>query len=56
MNMKMMLLKTGMLIGGAGVLGYMYMTKHPEMMLMAKEKLRDTSKMIYEKLDSTMIS
>ena len=53
--MKMMLLKTGMIIGGAGVLGYMYLMNHPEKMIMAKKKLRDTSKMIYEKLDSTMI-
>ena len=28
--MKIMLLKTGMILGGAGVLGYMYLKKHPE--------------------------
>ena len=53
--MKTMLLKTGMVLGGVGVLGYMYLMNHPEMMIMAKKKVRDTSKMIYEKLDNTMI-
>ena len=53
--MKLMLLKTGMVLGGVGVLGYMYLMNHPELMIMAKKKARDTSKMIYEKLDNTMI-
>ena len=53
--MKMMLLKTGMLIGGAGVLGYMYLNKHPEIMCKAKQTIKSTSKKIYDMMEDTMI-
>lgn len=52
--MKMMLLKTGMLIGGAGVLGYMYLKKHPEVVCKAKQTIKDTSKKVYDMMDDAM--
>lgn len=52
--MKMMLLKTGMLIGGAGVLGYMYLKKHPEVVCMAKQTIKNTSKKVYDMMEETM--
>ena len=45
--MKIMLLKTGMILGGAGVLGYMYLKKHPEVICNAKQTIKNTSKKIY---------
>ena len=38
--MKIMLLKTGMILGGAGVLGYMYLKKHPEVICNAKQTIK----------------
>ncbi len=52
--MKMMLLKTGMLIGGMGVLGFMYLKKHPEVVCMAKQTIKDTSKKVYDMMDEAM--
>lgn len=46
--MKIMLLKTGMILGGAGVLGYMYLKKHPEVICNAKQTIKNTSKKIYD--------
>ena len=41
--MKMMILKTGMLLGGAGVLGYMYLKKHPEVICMVKQTMKEVN-------------
>lgn len=53
--MKMMILKTGILIGGAGVLGYMYLKKHPEVVCQCKQTIKDTSKKVYDMMDDTVI-
>ena len=41
--MKMMILKTGMLLGGAGVLGYMYLKNHPEVICMVKQTMKEVN-------------
>ena len=49
--MKIMLLKTGMILGGAGVLGYLYLKKHPEVICNAKQTIKNTSKKIYDMME-----
>ena len=49
--MKIMLLKTGMILGGEGVLGYMYLKKHPEVICNAKQTIKNTSKKIYDMME-----
>ena len=49
--MKIMLLKTGVILGGAGVLGYMYLKKHPEVICNAKQTIKNTSKKIYDMME-----
>ena len=49
--MKIILLKTGMILGGAGVLGYMYLKKHPEVICNAKQTIKNTSKKIYDMME-----
>ena len=49
--MKIMLLKTVMILGGGGVLGYMYLKKHPEVICNAKQTIKNTSKKIYDMME-----
>lgn len=45
------LIKMAAIASGAGVVGYMYLKKHPEKVEMMKNAAKDASKMIYNKLD-----
>ena len=49
--MKKMLMKSAAIAGGAGVVGYMYLKKHPEKIAMMKSAAKDASRTIYNKLD-----
>ena len=49
--MKMMSMKMLGIIGGMGVMGYMYLKKHPEKLKMMREMGKEASKMLYNKLD-----
>jgi 23S rRNA maturation mini-RNase III len=49
--MKMMS-KMAMMFTGTGILGYMYLKKHPEKIQMLKDTVKDASKNLYNKLDS----
>ena len=51
-NIMKMVKKMFMLFGGMGVLGYMYLKKHPEMIESMREFGMEASKMMYNKLDS----
>lgn len=46
-NMKMT-----MMVGGAGLLGYWYLKKHPEKVKMLKEMGKAASHMMNDKLDT----
>lgn len=46
-----MLMKMAALAGGVGVVGYMYLKKHPEKIEMMKSACKDASRTIYNKLD-----
>lgn len=46
-----MLMKMAALAGGAGVVGYMYLKKHPEKIALMKCACKDASRVIYNKLD-----
>ena len=48
---KKMLMKLAAIAGGAGVVGYMYLKKHPEKIAMMKSAAKDASRTIYNKLD-----
>jgi len=49
--MKMSMLEMAMVASAVTVLGYCYMKNNPEMVCKAKKMVKDTSKMIYTKLD-----
>ena len=49
--MKMSMLEMAMVASLMTILGYSYMKKNPEMVCKAKKAVKDTSKMIYTKLD-----
>ncbi len=49
------MMKTGILIGSMGMLGFMYLKKHPEVIYKTKQTIRDTSKNIYDMMDESMI-
>lgn len=40
-----------MMLGGAGVAGYVYMKKHPEVVGNMKFVIKDTSRKVYNMLD-----
>jgi 23S rRNA maturation mini-RNase III len=40
------------MFGGMGIIGYMYLKKHPEKVQMMKDMAKDATKTIYNKLDS----
>ena len=50
--MKMMMMECAALIGGATILGYMYMKKNPEKVQKMKNDIKEMSKMVYEKLEA----
>ena len=50
--MKMMAMEVLGFIGGASILGYMYLKKHPEKMTQMKDQIKEMSRMIYNKLDT----
>ena len=49
--MKMSMFEMAMVASLMTILGYSYMKKNPEMVCKAKKAVKDTSKMIYTKLD-----
>ena len=49
--MNMMSMKMMAIIAGMGMIGYMYLKKHPEKMQMMKEAGKEASRMMYNKLD-----
>lgn len=46
-----MLMKMAAVMGGAGVVGYMYLKKHPEKVQMMKCAAKDASRALYNKLE-----
>lgn len=50
--MKMMMIECMALIGGASILGYMYMKKNPEKVKKMKNEIKEMSRMVYNKLDT----
>lgn len=53
--MKKMLVKTGALMGGIGLMGYMYLKKHPETITKAKKAIKETSKKVCNMMDEDMM-
>ena len=49
--MKMMTMKAMCLIGGMSVIGYMYLEKHPEIVKMMKDMIKNTSRKIYNMME-----
>ena len=49
--MKMSMVEMMMIASAMSILGYCYMKNNPEIMCKAKKMVKDTSKMIYTKLD-----
>ena len=49
--MKKISLETVMIVSAMSILGYCYLKNNPDMMCKAKKLVKDTSKMIYNKMD-----
>lgn len=49
--MKKISLETAMIVSAMSILGYCYLKNNPDMMCKAKKIIKDTSKMIYTKMD-----
>lgn len=49
--MKMMMMKIAALVGGMGVMGYLYLKKHPEKIEMMREVGKDVSRKMYNVFD-----
>ena len=49
--MKKMSLKMMALLSSMGIMGYMYLKKHPEKIQMMKEMGKDATRAMYNKLD-----
>lgn len=41
------------MMGGLGIMGYMYFKKHPEKMSKMREMMMEANRMMYNKLDNT---
>ena len=52
--MKMSSMIAMALIGGAGIMGYMYLKKNPQMMKKVMKLGKDTSKVMYNTFDENM--
>lgn len=50
-NMKMMV-KLMLLLGGSGLLGMLYLKKHPEKIQMMKDLGKEASRKMYNQLDT----
>ena len=50
--MKMLSMKAMAIMTGMGVMGYMYLKKHPEKVQMMKDLGKEASRVMYNKLDS----
>ena len=50
--MKMSIMKMATILGGMGVMGYMYFKKHPEMVRKMRDMGKEASRMMYNKLDT----
>lgn len=49
--MKMMVMKAMALFGGAGIMGYMYLKKHPEKIQMMRDMGKEMSRRMYNMFD-----
>ena len=49
--MKMMTMKMFALLGGMGMMGYMWLKKHPEKMEKMREMGKDVSRKMYDMFD-----
>ena len=49
--MKMMMSKMALIMGGMGVIGYMYCKMHPEFIDQMREMGKDASRKMYNMLD-----
>lgn len=53
--MKFMMSKMALIMGGMGVIGYMYLKMHPELLDYMREVGKDASRKMYNMLDKEEI-